>query len=65
MGRIGTLRATWSRLSRLGRTGLVAGAVAAGAVVAGAAVHAGSGGGTPAPIVWHDHVTDGSATPTP
>jgi hypothetical protein len=63
MGRIGTLRAKWSGLSRLGRAGLVAAGVAAGAGLAGAAVHAVSGGGTPPPIVWHDQVSDGTAAP--
>ena len=63
MGRIGTLRARWTKLSRLGRTGLVAAAVGAGAVLAGAAVDAASGRGTPPPVVWHDRVSDGTVPP--
>ena len=38
MGRIGTLQARWTTLSRLGRAGLVAAAVGVSAVLAGAAV---------------------------
>jgi hypothetical protein len=63
MGRIGTLRARWAAWSRL-RRAAVATAVLAGAAFAGAAVHAASGRGTPPPIVWHDQVSDSTATPT-
>jgi hypothetical protein len=50
-------------MSRRGRAGLVAAAVASGAVLAGAAVAAVSGRGTPAPVVWHDQVSDGTVAP--
>ena len=63
MGRIGTLQARWTTLSRLGRAGLVAAAVGVGAVLAGAAVDATSGRGTPPPVVWHDRVSDGTIAP--
>jgi hypothetical protein len=64
MGRIGTLRARWTGLSRLGRAGLMAAALGTGAVLAGAGVDAVSGRDTPAPVVWHDQVSDGTIAPT-
>ena len=63
MGRIGTLQARWTTLSRLGRAGLVAAAVGVGAVLAGAAVDTTPGRGTPPPVVWHDRVSDSTITP--
>jgi hypothetical protein len=64
MGRIGALRVRWTGLSRLGRAGLLAAVLGTGAVLAGAAVDAASGRGTPAPVVWHDQVSDGTSAPT-
>jgi hypothetical protein len=63
MGRIGTLRAKWIGLSRAARAGLVVAAVGVGAAVAGAAVDAAAGRDVPAPVVWHDQVSDGTVAP--
>jgi hypothetical protein len=63
MGRIGLLRARWSALSRHHRLGLCAAALV-GASLVGATVQATSGGATPAPVVWRDHVVDPTTTGT-
>jgi hypothetical protein len=57
MGRIGPLQTRWSALSRPLRLGAIAAVVVAAGLV-GAAVEAGPGHGTPAPVVWRDHVRD-------
>jgi hypothetical protein len=63
MGRIGGFRARWSALSRRRRAAVVA-AVFVTAGVIGAGISAASGQGTPAPVVWRDHVADATNAST-
>jgi hypothetical protein len=63
MGRIRSVQARWTALSRPRRLAAIA-TVAVAAGLAGAAAEAGSGHGTPAPVVWRDHVVDPTTSTT-
>jgi hypothetical protein len=64
MGRIGTLRARWSVLSRRRRTAVMASVTFVAVAAVGAGAAAGSGHGTRTPVVWRDHVADRPTTTT-
>ena len=64
MGQIGRWQTRWSAQPRPRRLGAIVAVVLAAGLLS-VAVEAGSDDGTPAPVVWRDHVLDPTTTSTP